>query len=1058
MTAPRTATPELHLLSRAVFAASVHSVVIADARQPDLPIIYVNPAFERLSGYTAADVIGRNCRFLQGSDGGQTARLEIRQAIAQGHSVTTILRNYRLDGTLFLNELTLSPIQDAVGSVTHFVGFQIDVTAREAATALLDRLQGLTQRLAAARTQDEVVGLVLYDAFEALKAISGTVLLAQDEHLHVVARRGQSDASVWQDADLAEPVPSADVLRSNAPLFFRESGELTAAYPQFEARTGGVAAVASAVLPMVERGHPLGVIVLDFQAPHDFTVNEEHFLRTLAGQCALALDRASLSVHLEQRVQERTAALDAFVQYTESADGETDLPTLAQKAVDLLGQHFPGCTSGYYVLEDGLWKLRVHSADLNDAPDLLALITSGLALDTPVFASAVMTGEPVFVDAWDPVQGQIDRTEAYQSVGTFPLVYGGTTHAVFAIGLKDALIWTPGGQAVVRAVARSLTLALERGEEARNLTAKNLELEARTRALEAVAALATDLTLDGDVYALVRRAQEVALSMLPGGFALYYEPEGGLWRLRAQVSSMENDALQRVVNAGLEFDETLNLKTPWVTGQPRYQGRYDLQTDGLAAVAQEVRATATLPLQVGDRVTGVLAFCLFDERDWTTTDRVTLETIARSLGLVIEGARGVAQLAIRNRELEDERAAQAVFAAFTELVATETDVRVLSQKAYEVMDASFMEYGSAYYEMQDGLWKGVTSKNLTPEQTLMIQAGLPLDVPSFSQALSTRQPVFIDGWDAQREQIPDTDVFGPACVYPLVVDGEVQGLFTVGLQVGVSWQDRDRAMMRALGRSLTLALERTEQTRQLTKQRDLLDVRAQLLTAANEEMEAFAYSVSHDLRTPVRHIKGFSDLLSTSLQGQLDDRSKRYLRLVGESADRMNILIDAMLDLSRRSTTPLRLGLVDLEALVSVVRADLEAETLNRQVNWQIAPLPPVVGDRETLRQVLTNLISNALKYTRKQPETSIEIWAEDQGTHWTVSVRDNGVGFDPSYQDRLFGVFQRLHSDRDFEGTGVGLATVKRIILKHEGKVFAQSRPGQGATFGFTLPKRRLG
>ena len=390
-------------------------------------------------------------------------------------------------------------------------------------------------------------------------------------------------------------------------------------------------------------------------------------------------------------------------------------------------------------------------------------------------------------------------------------------------------------------------------------------------------------------------------------------------------------------------------------------------------------------------------------------------------------------------------------------MATETDVRVLSQKAFEVMDASFMEYGSAYYEIQDGRWKGVTSKHLTPEQTLMIQAGLPLDVPSFSQALSTRQPVFIDGWDAQREQIPDTDDFGPACVYPLVVDGEVQGLFTVGLQVGSSWQDRDRAMMRALGRSLTLALERTEQTRQLTRQRDLLDARTQLLAEANEEMEAFAYSVSHDLRTPVRHIQGFSGLLSRSLSGRLDDRTERYLRVVGESADRLNTLIDAMLDLSRSSTAPLQLGPVDLTGLVSVVRADLEAETLHRQVKWQIAPLPLVVGDRETLRQVLTNLLSNALKYTRNTPETSIEIWSEDHGEHWMVSVRDNGVGFDPTYQDRLFGVFQRLHSDRDFEGTGVGLATVKRIILKHEGEVFAQSRPGQGATFSFTLPKRRL-
>jgi PAS domain S-box-containing protein len=1040
VTDPTTEPPELHLLSRAVFAASVHSVVIADARQPDLPIIYVNPAFERLSGYAAADIIGRNCRFLQGqdTDRNRAARLDIRQATAQGRSVTTILRNYRLDGTLLLNELTLSPVRDETGEVTHFVGFQIDVTAREAATDLLGRLQGLTQRLAAVRTQDEVVNLVLYDALEAVGAVSGTVLLAQDERLQVTARRGQSDASVWQEVGLAAPVPSADVLRSNTPLFFRERGALTAAYPQFEARSGGVAAVASAVLPMVERGRPLGVIVLDFQAPHDFSVDEEHFLRTLAGQCALALDRASLSGHLERQVQERTAALDAFVRFTERADGETDLPVLAQTAIDLLGQQFPGCNSGYYVLEDGLWNLKVHSADLSSSPEPFALITSDLALGAPVFAAAV-------------------RTEGDQSIGTFPLVYGGKTRAVFVIALKDAHLWTAGEKAIVQAVVRSLALALERGEEARLLKDQNHELEARTRALEAVASLAADLTLTSDVYVLIRRAQEVALSLLPGGFSLYYELEDGLWQLKAQVGDLGNPAFQDAISAGLAYETTLNLTRPWTTGAPYYQDSYALDTDDLANVAQDVRTTAALPLMVAQRPVGVLAVGLFSGHVWSPVDRVVMETLVRSLGLVIEGAQGLSELTARSAELENERAAQTVFTAFTELVATETDVLVLSEKAYEVMDAFFSDYSSAYYEIRDGVWKALTLTNLTPQQTEMLRVGLPLDVPSFVRALDTQQAVFIDGWDAAREQVPNTDVFGPACIYPLCVDGEVRGLFTVGLRIGEQWQDRDRAMMRALGRSLTLALERTEQTRQLTRQRDLLDDRTQRLTAANEDMEAFAYSVSHDLRTPVRHIQGFSELLGKSLGGRLDARTARYLQVVSEAADRMNTMIDAVLDLSRSSTAPLSLGSVDLNALVQVVRLDLEGETLNRQVDWEISPLPPVVGDQETLRRALTNLIANALKYTQTRPDTRIEIWAEDQGDQWTVSVRDNGVGFDPKYQDRLFGVFQRLHSHREFEGTGVGLATVKRIILKHEGQVFAHGHPGDGATFGFTLPKRRL-
>ena len=750
---------------------------------------------------------------------------------------------------------------------------------------------------------------------------------------------------------------------------------------------------------------------------------------------------------------------DAFVRYTESADGETDVYALAQNAVNLLGQLFPGSTSGYYALEDGLWKLKVHSPDLYDSPELLELIRAGLALGTPVFAQAVQTREPVFVDVWDAAQGHIGRTEAYRSVGTFPLIYGGETRAVFAIGLKDALIWTSGGQAIVRSLARSLTLALERSGEARRLKEQNRELEARTRALEAVASLATDLTLDGDIYALIRRAQQVALSLLPGGFSVYYEPENNLWRSRAQVGDLGSLALQDAVDAGLPFETTLNLKVPWTTGKAHYQDSYAANTDGLDSLAQGVRTTATLPLRAGQRILGILTVGLFQGRVWSPTDRVVLETIVRSLGLVIEGSQGVAQLAVRSAELENQRAWQAVFSDFTEQVATETDVLVLSQKAFGVMDAYFADHSSAYYEHQDGLWKArAWTTNLTPEQVSVICTGLRLDVPSFTRALETQRPVFIDRWDAQREQIPGTDIFGPVCIYPLVVNGAVMGILATGLRVGKKWQDRDRAMIRALGRSLNLALERTEQTRQLTHQRDLLDARTQLLAAINEDMEAFAYSVSHDLRTPVRHIQGFNGLLRKALGQRLDAQSERYLNVVAQAAERMNTLIDAILDLARSSTAPLRWSTVDLDGLVSVVRTDLEAETLDRQVNWKISPLPSVMGDRETLRQVLTNLIANALKYTRTQSAPRIEIWAEDQGTHWSVSVRDNGVGFDPRYKSRLFGVFQRLHSDREFEGTGVGLATVKRIVLKHEGQVFAEGQPGAGATFGFTLPKRRLG
>ena len=343
------------------------------------------------------------------------------------------------------------------------------------AAELISHLQSVTQALAAVRQQDEVFSIILNDALKALAAIGGAILLVQGDQLCVAARRGHDESSVWQDGHLGERRPGPDALRANTPLFFSHHGDLAAAYPELEAHTGGVAAVASAVLPMVEGGRPLGVIVLDFREPHHFNADEEHFLLTLAGQCALALDRAQLSGNLERQVSERTAELEAFVLFTELADGETDVLALASRAEALLSVLFPGCSNGYYALEGGLWKLKVCSSDLEAAPELLASLRAGLPLDTPIFAQARQTGQAAFVNSWNPQQEQVALSGAYQRVAVYPLPVDGTVQAMFALGLKDTRRWSAHQQAVFRSVGRSLKLALERSAAARHLEQQNAE-------------------------------------------------------------------------------------------------------------------------------------------------------------------------------------------------------------------------------------------------------------------------------------------------------------------------------------------------------------------------------------------------------------------------------------------------------------------------------------------------------------------------------------------------------------------------------------------------------
>jgi signal transduction histidine kinase len=231
--------------------------------------------------------------------------------------------------------------------------------------------------------------------------------------------------------------------------------------------------------------------------------------------------------------------------------------------------------------------------------------------------------------------------------------------------------------------------------------------------------------------------------------------------------------------------------------------------------------------------------------------------------------------------------------------------------------------------------------------------------------------------------------------------------------------------------------------------------RAAELEATNQELESFAYSVSHDLRAPLRHVAGFSELLQKHASSLLDDKSHRYIRTILESAKRMGNLIDDLLAFSRIGRAETKKTVVDLEQLVKEAVAEIGQETKGREIVWKIGALPVCYGDRSMLRLVVVNLVSNAVKFTRMRSPTEIAIGCVDGNDNEVeVFVRDNGAGFDMQYVNKLFGVFQRLHLPEQFEGTGIGLATVQRIIHRHGGNVRAEGAVDQGATFYFSLPK----
>ena len=227
------------------------------------------------------------------------------------------------------------------------------------------------------------------------------------------------------------------------------------------------------------------------------------------------------------------------------------------------------------------------------------------------------------------------------------------------------------------------------------------------------------------------------------------------------------------------------------------------------------------------------------------------------------------------------------------------------------------------------------------------------------------------------------------------------------------------------------------------------------LKATNKELEAFAYSISHDLRAPLRHMAGYAELLQKNAASIMDAKSQRYMTMILESAKRMGELIDDLLAFSRIGRAETQKTMVSLEQLVKEALDEVRQETEGRNMDWTIGALPNLYGDRSMLRLALVNLVANAVKFTRKRPQPEIEIGCLDgKENEIVVFIRDNGVGFDMKYVNKLFGVFQRLHRAEEFEGTGIGLATVQRIIHRHGGRVWAEGLVDRGATFYFSVPK----
>ncbi|WP_407572879.1 GAF domain-containing protein [Deinococcus altitudinis] len=594
------------------------------------------------------------------------------------------------------------------------------------------RIQEITQALAATSTTRSVIEMILTPAVQALGATAGIVLLVDqtDQQIKIAGSQGYEDVTltVWQEGPIEDHVLIADILRMKEARYFEDAGALKAAYPDLESRTGALAAVANATLPMFLDQRPLGVIVLDFTEPHTFTPAERRLLAILTDQCAVALGRAEAIVTLETRVEERTrqlqeqarqleeerAGLAAFMAFTEAVGTQTDVAVLAREAVKILQGHFRDASIGYYRRDQELWTAQAWSEDL--APEVVEVITAGVTSEHPVIAEVLAAREAVFDYTY--LRAAMVSPSSYWVVGSVPLTLGGEVCGLLSVGFRTIPDWSEQDRQLLRAVARGLNLALERSEQTRQLQDERAALDAFAQFTEAVGAQSDLLALAGEAIATLR-------SRFPDASVGCHAEEGGLWQAQLWSDNVPADLVAQM-RAGFPAGTPMiaqALRAQQVTFTDAWDARRELiERSG------KYSAVANYPLVLNGECHWLLSVGRTATTRWQERDKAIVRAVGRGLNLAMERSE-------QTRQLELEQASLSAFTAFSEMVGTETDVDALIRQAARLLQQILAVDVAHFWREGEVFRVEHASQDFPPELLARSRLGFTLDQLPFDRAL-----------------------------------------------------------------------------------------------------------------------------------------------------------------------------------------------------------------------------------------------------------------------------------------------------------------------------------
>ncbi|PYE52726.1 GAF domain-containing protein [Deinococcus yavapaiensis] len=994
-------------------------------------VVFANEAASRLRGSAAGELVG--LPFHTAFSVSPNTDLDVVAHRVMTTRVPETFETYYATVDVWAQGMVF-PFQDGLG-----VLYQ-DVTAKKRAEARQETLYRVTSELSRAITKADVVNVILSQAVPAARATSGAVGVLSDD-AETVRLLGTRNYSTELQARLAEfpvalDIPGAFVVRTGEAVF-GDTRALEARFSAFRSiRPSGLTSMA--VLPLEASNAHFGFLALVYEGDErQFDEGERQFLSALAGQCAQALERARQSRRALEEGQARRASEAAL------AEERAYLAAILE--------HLP---VGVVIAESPSARITLGNARVEEIFGHPVHLSQSVD-EYRVWKGYHLDGRPVQPHEWPLARV---ATSGETTVGE-ELVYvrpDGTTRVidVTSAPVKDEA-GTPIAAVVViddvterkaaeRAV-RDLNANLEALVEARTA-----ELAERTRSLEAFVDFAEAAGTASDVRTLARQALGVFRTFFNECSAAYYERDGQMWRAQVWTQDIAPEVVASITG-GIPVDAPAFWQAS-SSKQPVFVDGWDPEREQVAAT-EAYGTVALYPLTVGGEVRAMLAVGLKDARQWRERDKAVVRAAGRSLNLAVERADAAARLEAQRAALENRTRVLEAFGELTRDLTVNADPVALIRRAQEIV-LSLLPEGFAPYYVRDGqVWRLVVQvgERRNPEMQRIVNAGLPFESQSLRRPYETGEPYYQDAYNYQEDHFRiDWAQIGAVASLPVRVAGQVHGVFAVALFGQRGWTDADRALMETVARSLGLALEAALST-------STLQQRTLELERSNKELERFAYIASHDLQEPLRTVASYTDLLALRYGGQLDARAEKYLTYIKQGSLRMRSLIQDLLSYSRLSTndaptsTNANVALEDardlLSGLLSASGARLSSQAL-----------PSVRVGRARLTQLFQNLIGNAVKFRRDGVTPTVHVGVarevvarEEPWWHFTVS--DNGIGIETPYLERIFDVFQRLHTREAYEGNGIGLSICQKIVEQAGGRLWVESVPGEGSTFHFTLP-----